>query len=185
MESGSMNVAAKPVRLQTDVFDDVVTCRVLRDVRQIVESTIDRRPVPGYILSSYGFDSGYRPSVVKISNDSLRERMTAIVAAARLTQTRMRNLTGWETYDLCWETLKALQRRCSDLLLSLGYLPKPSDRTGEELRSDSVAEVLRCTRRHAQRLARQGKIAGRRHPDGQWRYQLCSVYAYRAASNRR
>ena len=178
----------KPVRLRTDTFDEAVTSRYVRDVRQIIDSAIDQRPVWGGILRFYGFDDEKAPQPHRIQNDQLQACMVSLVSAARQTQSMMRHLNDEDTpssVDMCWASIRHLKAGCAQLLLSLGYERAPAVSEEAELRSGPAAKFLGCTPRHVQRLARLGRIAGRLHPDGTWRYKACSIYSYRNASQRR
>lgn len=78
-------------------------------------------------------------------------------------------LEGWGVVDL--ETLdKDLARIARTRLI----------RNQSTVTAEEAAEILKCTPQHVRRLARAGRIAGRRAPHGNWRCSTASVFAYRS-----
>lgn len=59
------------------------------------------------------------------------------------------------------------------------WFPNLVSPPGAEMKTTEAAALLRCTPRHVQRLAKEGRISARRHPDGMWRYRTTSLCDYR------
>ncbi|WP_319594079.1 helix-turn-helix domain-containing protein [Streptomyces sp. ID05-04B] len=59
------------------------------------------------------------------------------------------------------------------------WLPSLARPPQAELKTTEAAALLQCTPRHVQRLAKEGRVSARRHPDGTWRYRTTSLWDYR------
>jgi excisionase family DNA binding protein len=111
-----------------------------------------------------------RVYVEAIRNHNVNVAATAAIVLADVIH--VCRLEGWDVVDL-EELDESLVRSVRARLV----------RNQMTVTVEEAAAILGCTPQHIRRLARAGRITGRRTPHGSWRCSVASVTAYRSRQN--